>query len=325
MEVRGQKLSRRKFLLASSAAAGALAIPSTAAADALLSSSPKVGQPARRAAGDSLATTGSAPIVGATVSPKVYGVSNWLTAAVTFDSYVGLPMAVTAQKIYMTQGQYYSNPLPAHITSLASGGCQFIICVYPSATTDESAKLASFLQLLNSDGIVYQAALVNEWNTHSNSTTFPTPQAYLNYWSHYAPVIQAAGVKVSSLVCASSNKTAYAKIQPGFPSNPLPDAYWIDYYATAYYWKVRLDTSGGLLDQAESAGVPVGIAEFGWAAGSGTVVTMNTWNAYTSYLSSLAPRLPLGCLYWGSGGLDVVSSSGDPKVPGIDQVASASF
>jgi hypothetical protein len=313
MEIRRPDLCRRRFLLGSSAVAGALLIHHRQPG--------KSSQPEPRAAGARLTSASSAGLTGATVNPKPYGSSNWLTGAQIFDSYVGMPLATTVQKIYMTQGQYYTDPLPSHITSLAGAGCEFIICVYPSTTTDESAQLATFLQMLNSNGIVYQAALVNEWNLAG--TSFPNPQAYLDYWSHYAPVIQAAGVKVSSLVCASSTKAQYAKIQPGFPANPLPDAYWIDYYATAYYWKVRLDTPGGLLDQAQGEGVPVGIAEFGWGAGGGGKVSISTWNAYVSYLSGLAPRLPLGCLYWGSEGMDVVTGPSDQKVPGIQQVISA--
>jgi hypothetical protein len=244
--------------------------------------------------------------------------SNWVKAAKRFDSYVGYPLATTIQKIYMQEGQYYTDPLPARITELASVGCQFIICVYPSRTTDQSAQLTNFLQLLNRNGIVYQAALDNEWNTKDKFT----PQAYLDYWSHYAPVVQAAGVTLALMVCASSNKTEFAKIEPGFPTNPLPETYWIDYYATGYLWGVRLHPSGGLLQQAESYGVPAGIGEFGWAAG-GLPPTMQQWNEYCYYLARTASRLPLGCLYWGAYGTDAVTSASDPKVPGIRKVISA--
>src|SRR5205085_6014254 len=116
------------------------------------------------------------------------------------------------------------------------------------------------------------------------------------------------------------------KIEPGFPTPPnypLPDAYWIDYYATAYpYLFARPDASGGLLDQAESYGVPVGVAEFGWSA-TGTSPTMQQWDDYCTYLAGLAPRLPLGCLYFGSGSVNAVTSADDPKIPGIQQIVSA--
>jgi TAT (twin-arginine translocation) pathway signal sequence len=303
--MRDQDLSRRQFLRGSSAAAaGALLLPH--------------GLPAPVTASHAV----SARITGATVSPWPYGLTGWLAAAKLFDSYVALPLAVTIQKIYMQEGQYYTS-LPPHIKQLAKVGCQFIICVFPSRTTDDSAKLANFLKFLNSSGIVYQVALVNEWNTHNH---FADGQAYRTYWRHYAPVVKAAGVPLCNLVCASSSATAYNKIQPGFPTSPLPDRYWIDYYATAYKFKVRLDTAGGLLDQAEGYGVPVGIAEFGWAAGGGTL-TMADWDRYCPYLAGLVPRLPLGCLYWGAvhNGLtyDVVTGPDDPKVPGIQQVINA--
>jgi TAT (twin-arginine translocation) pathway signal sequence len=308
MKMRNRDLSRRNFLLGSSAAAaGVLLIPCG---------------PSGMVSRARLAAATPTPIRGATVAAYVYGTTNWVKAARTFDSYVRMPLATKIQKIYMHEGQYYTDPLPPHIAQLAAIGCQFIVCVYPSRTNDDSQKLATFLRLLNSKGIVYRAALVNEWNS---GTKFATPQAYLNYWHRYAPVVKAAGVPLCNLVCATCIKSNYDKIQPGFPTSPLPDQYWIDYYATGYRFKVRLDTSGGLLDQAENHGVPVGIAEFGWSAGGGSL-TMEQWNNYCSYLVRLAPRLQLGCLYWGDPGRtgeDTVTSANDPKIPGIRQVMSA--
>jgi hypothetical protein len=307
MKTYHEDIPRRQFLQGSSAAlAGALLMPS--------------GRPSTAHATATSAVTGK--VTGTTVSPWGYGISSWLQAAQMFDSYVGLPLAITIQKLYLQEGQYFTAPLPLHITSLAGAGCQFIICFYPSRTIDESAKLATCLQLLNSKGIVYQAALVNEWNC---ATKFATAQDYLTYWNRYSKVVKAAGVPLCLTVCASSNKTAYAKIQPGFPVSTLPDRYWIDYYATAYQWNVRLDTSGGLLAQAESLGVPAGIGEFG--IGANAVAPMSVWNAFCPYLGGLASRLPLGCLYWGGvdnfGKQNVVTSSNDPKVPGIRQVIGA--
>lgn len=314
MQKREQYLSRRRFLLGSSAAvAGSLLIPGRA--------SGMVGR--RRLTSHGLSGSASpappvpTPITGATVNPSVYQMTNWVDAANTFDSYVGYPLATTIQKIYMLEGQYYTDPLPSRMRQLASVGCQFIVCVYPSRTTDESSQLSDFLQLLNSNGIVYQAALDNEWNTKDKFT----PQTYLAYWSHYAPVVQAAGVPLALMVCASSNRSEFAKIEPGFPTDPLPDVYWIDYYATGYRWNVRLARSGGLLQQAENYGVPAGLGEFGWAADGN--VTMQQWNEYCYYLRRLAPRLPLGCLYWGAHGIDAVTSAQDPKIPGIRRVISA--
>jgi hypothetical protein len=307
MEMRDLDLSRRQFLWGSSAA--------IAAAPLMLHGRP--GTVSRRAP-HAVATK----ITGATVSPAAYGITGWVQAAKKFDSYVGLPLATTIQKIYMTEGQYFTNPLPVRISALAKVGCQFIICVFPSRSTDESTKLANFLHLLNSKGIVYEVALVNEWNAKDK---FATPQAYHQYWRHYAPVVKAAGVPLCNLVVVTSNKTNYAKIQPGFPRSPLPDRYWLDYYATAYQFGLRLDAPGGLLDQAEHLGVPAGIAEFGIGA-QGTA-PLSVWNnKFCPYLVGLAPRLPLGGLYWGSvnhSRQNVVTGPNDPKVPGIQKVIGA--
>lgn len=295
-----EALSRRGFLRGSAAvAAGALLAPS------VLSRS---------------SASAATRITGATVNPHAYGISGWVKAANLFDSYVGEgPLAKTIQKVYLTEGSYPSSPFPVEMTSMAKVGCQFIVCVFPSRSTDESAKLAAYLQLLTSAGFEYRVALVNEWNTHG----LFTPQQYQAYWSQYAPVVKAAGVPLCVLVCASSNKTAYNKIQPGFPTSPMPDQYWIDYYAEAYSYKVRLDTSGGLLDQADSLAVPVGIGESGYAVTGALHVTIDIFNQYCAYLAGLAPRLQLGGLYWGSKGHDIVTSGTDPKVPGIQQYIQA--
>lgn len=310
-----QDLDRRTFLGSSAAVVGGLLIPGD-----LFGRVSRQRLPSRGLSGTvSGARLASTTLTGATVNPTVYQMTNWVQCAKTFDSYVGYPLATTIQKFYMKEGHYPTGRLPLRITQLAKIGCQFIVCVFPSTTTDQSSQLGDFLQLLNSNGIVYQAALVNEWNC---GDTFATPQAYQDYWSQYAPVVQSAGVSVASLVLASSNRAAFAKIEPGFPTDPLPDAYWIDFYATGYGSKVRLDAPGGLLDQAENYGVPVGIAEFGWSA-TGLSPGIEVWNEYCPYLAGLAPRLPLGCLYWGSGTVNAVTGPDDPKIPGIRQVISA--
>jgi hypothetical protein len=303
--MRDQALSRRRFVQGSSAAA----------AGALLMPRDWVG-----AAPRSAPLAAGIKVRGATVNPRVYGTDRWVRAARTFNSYVGMPLATKAQKYYMLEGQYFTDPLPTHMTDLAGIGCEFIICFYPSRTTDERTKLAKSLHLLKNKGIVFQATLVNEWNAH---TKFPAPQDYLDYWKRYAPVVKAAGVPACSMVVATSNKDNYAKIQPGFPTNPLPDRYWIDYYAEAYHYKVRLDAPGGLLHQAHHHGVPVGIAECGWSATGGKFVTMTDFTNYTTYLAGLAPQLQLGCVYWGSHGPNIVTGTNDPKIPGIRKMMHA--
>ena len=303
--MRDQAFSRRRFLRGSSAVgAGALLMPR-----GWLDAVPGAA-----------ASTASTKVRGATINPQVYGTARWVRAAKIFDSYAGMPLATKVQKVYLAEGQYYTDALNTHLTGLAKIGCQFIICVFPSRTTDETKKLAAFLQRLKNNGIVYQAVLVNEWNAH---TKFPTPQDYLTYWSRYAPVIKAAGVPLCCMVVATSNKSNYAKIQPGFPTNPLPDRYWIDYYGEAYSYKVLLDSSGGLLHQAEHYNVPVGIGEFGYAVTGAKHMSMTIFNEYCSYLTGLVPRLQLGCLYWGSAGHDIVTGADDPKVPGIQKVMQA--
>ena len=44
------------------------------------------------------------------------------------------------------------------------------------------------------------------------------------------------------------------------------------------------------------------------------------WEKYVPYLASLAPRMPLGCLYFGCRDMNTVTSASDRKIPGIQQV-----
>jgi hypothetical protein len=136
-------------------------------------------------------------------------------------------------------------------------------------------------------------------------------------------VIKASGLPLCVLPLAAGPRTKFHLIKPGFPTHPLPDRYWIDYYANAYLWNIRLD---GLLRQAADFGVPAGIAEFG--RGANGSAPLHIWAEYCSYLVGLMPRLRLGCLYWGSKvhpgqGQNVVRGPDDPKVPGIRRVMRA--
>lgn len=302
-------LSRREFLGGTAGVVAAAALPSSGAAAALSSSG--------RARG------AATPLAGCTINLGAYHTTSYLDAANTFDGYVGLPLATTIEKIYMTHGAFGSQP-PAKMTQLAQAGCQFLVSIEPSRTMTSSEQnlLAKWLAMLNKAGMNYRVVLYSECNDRA----FKTSADWLAYWSYYAPVVKNAGV-----VCGydpGCGWQAITRAEQYFPANPAPDEMWMDYYATAYRGGSRLDR---LIAIAQGAGVPTGLAEWGWAAGDTTFgpMTLPWWNAYCSYLKHLAGQgnLPLGAIFFSATANgrsdDVITSTSDPRIPQLKSVVQA--
>jgi hypothetical protein len=260
---------------------------------------------------------------GATVNLQSYSSATYVDAANTFDGYLGDSMATTLEKVFLGYTELPQKNPPVQMTQLATVGCQFVLSVEPSTTltSSEQTSLANCLAMLNKHGFSYRVVLYSECND------FAFTQAnWLAYWSYYAPVIQDAGV----LCCYDPGCTpgALDRAESYFPSNPTPDEMWMDYYATAFRSGTRL---APLLAVAQAAGVPCGIAEWGWTAGKivFTPMTMPWWNAYCHYLVSLieAGDLPLGAIYFDAvakaGTTGVIRASDDPRIPGIQAITSA--
>jgi hypothetical protein len=298
MRLRG--LSRREFLGGAAGVAAAVALPPFHATRAV-----------------------STPLAGATVNLSSYHVSNYVHAADIFNGYIGLPMATTIQKLYMGHGSFPSQP-SAKMSQLSAAGCQFLITIEPSKkmTPTERSRLAAWLAMLTSAGISYRVALWAE----ANNRAFATQGEWQTYWSYYAPTIQAAGV--ACCYDPGCNPKAIGRAEEYFPADPAPDELWMDFYATSFRQGVRIDT---LIAQAGQAGIPTGLAEWGWHAGVAILdpMTMPWWNLYCSYLIHQAGEgnLGLGTIYFDSAvdgrATDVVRSASDPRIPMIQQVAKA--
>ena len=302
-------LSRRGFLGAATGAAAAAMLPAGAARAAIT----PAGAP--RAAVE--------PVAGATVNPVSYGVNSAVDAANIADSYIGLPLALTIQKFWTGEGKFPAEPA-AHMKQLSGAGCQLLISAQPSRTLSatQQSELAAWLTMLKNAGISYRVVLWSE----CNNTAFPSVDAWLAYWSYYAPVIQSAGVS-----CGYNPGCGFAlaRALTYFPSDPTPDELWMDYYATGFRRSSRLDQ---LIALAHSSGVSsAGLAEWGWSAGdqSSSPMSIPWWNDYCSYLAQLGKKelLNLGAIYFGSkkkGVLtNVIGSSSDPRIPGMQKVSAA--
>jgi hypothetical protein len=299
-----RSLSRRGFLgAAAGTAVAATLAPVRGAGAAVVSSAASTG-----------------PLVGSTVSPKSYGVKSYLKAARIADGIYKLPLATTAQKVYMTEGVFPATP-PRQMTQLAPAGCQFVVSVKPSTemTTGQQTQLAQFLAMLTAAGMQYRVVLWQESNDVFGK------DAWQAYWSYYAPVVQAAGVPCG-YDAGCHNIVQAAEF---IPTNPTPDELWMDFYASAYRQGTRVEP---FLAAAQAAGISsVGLAEWGFEAGDAKFnpVTIAWWDNYCKYLVFLANGgdLPLGAIFYGGIGhfglVDVITSPTDPRLPGLRSVSAA--
>jgi hypothetical protein len=301
-------LSRRGFLYGAAGVAAAAALTPSQIARAAVT-------PAARAA--------ATPLTGAITTPGTYQVKGALQAAKIADGYIGLPLAVTMQKFWVEEAAL-GEPTPTRLKELSAAGCQFLISVQPSQqqSAAEQSQLASWLTMVKNDGISFRAVLWAE----CNDGPFATAKDWLAYWQYYAPVIQDAGVSCGyDPSCGYKPETALQY----FPSNPVPDELWMDYYATGFRRGSRLDE---LLAMAHSAGLATaGLGEWGWEAGDPalTPMTIPWWNEYCEYLIYMADHghFGLGANYWGarygSYTCNIIYNASDPRIPMIQKVSQA--
>jgi hypothetical protein len=265
------------------------------------------------------------PIAGAIVNLGAYDTTTYLAGAKIFNSYVGLPLATRFEKVYMGHGEF-GPTLPDKIAQLAPAGCSFLVSVKPSTTLikSEQSVMAKWLAMLKAHGIRFRCVLYSE----PNDKAFLSTSTWLPYWRFYAPVIRNAGVTL--VYEPGCGPTAISRGEALFPSEPSPDEMWLDYYATAYKGGSRLDT---ILSIGASAGVSVGLGEWGWAAGNssstGTNMTMTTFTEYGKYLLGLiaAKNITLGAAYFNArfGSLtgNIITGPDDPRIPMIKKMAAA--
>jgi hypothetical protein len=268
------------------------------------------------------ATAAVKPLAGATVNPGAFGQTNALAAAKIANGFLGMPLATTIQKIYLTNN--FGTKPPGAMTQLARAGCQFLVSIKPSQTLSsaEQSRLAAWLTMMNKSGIGYRVSLWQECNDRS----FASAQQWLAYWSFYAPVIQAAGVTCSYE--PGCNPGSFPRALQYFPSNPNPDELWMDLYSTNYRLGVRLEQ---LIAMGQAIGLQAGIAEWGWSVfpQSEDTMTMPDWTDYGNYIISLAQagQIGLGTIYYDSsthtGPANVIADAADPRIPIIQKVSQA--
>lgn len=268
------------------------------------------------------ASAATTPLAGATVDQASYGAGNIVKDADIFDGYVGMPMARTLQKIYLSPRVFPTAP-SSKMTQLAAVGCQFLVSIKPTKTMApfEQHRLQQWLAMMKNAGLSFRVILFSE----ANDRAFLNQAEWLTYWQFYAPTIQAAGIPCC--YDPGCNPSAITRAQEYFPSSPAPDELWMDYYATSFRGGARIDE---LISQARAAGISAGLAEWGWHAGPSLLnpMSMPWWNYYCNYLVHLAGQgnLALGTVYFDAAvGLreNVIATADDPRIPGIQNVAKA--
>ena len=266
------------------------------------------------------------PLAGATVNKDTYsGATSYVDAAQILDGYVGMPLGTTIQKIYLQPGVFPASP-GTKMTQLSGAGCQFVISVVPSLqkTSSQQTSLANYLAMITNAGISYRVVLYSE----ANNRAFTSRSLWQEYWSYYAPVIQDAGISLG--YCPGCTAGSIYRAEEFFPSDPTPDEVWLDFYATSFRGGTRIDD---LIALAGAAGVPVGLAEWGWYSGELGLdpMTMPVWTLYCDYLAHLgtAGDFGLGAIYFDITPVghnleaNTIGSASDPRIPGLQKVYAA--
>jgi hypothetical protein len=269
-------------------------------------------------------TARATSVAGATVDAWTYGLGwNRVAAAQRFNSYTKTSMAAAAQKIYFSEGEYWTH-VPKRLAALSS--CMYLISVRPrrSKPPGEQAKLRAFTKMMVESGVPFRLLL---WQEPDDGDAFKTQQVWLDYWSYYAPVILAEGA--ACCYDPGCNPEHFQAAMDWFPVSPRPSELWMDFYACSYsnpYHDVRVDP---LIALAAKHGIHSGFAETGLAAGTSPPPTRQAFGDYCHYVASLAPRVTLGAVWFGTSTthptsrLNVVEGPSDWKIPGIRTIAAA--
>lgn len=184
--------------------------------------------------------------VGATVNINDYGDPTWNASAVTYDGYVGRPMAATIQKVYLNPGQTFT-AVPLNISQLSSIGCKIILCFQPSTsalTVANRAAVANMCAILQRANVDYDAVLNQEPNVPGK---FSGPAAYAAYVAWYAPAIcnpaayfTLGGTAPSPVnlvynpAAGSANAATALSYYPGDGPGYTHYAIAVDFYATSF-------------------------------------------------------------------------------------------
>jgi hypothetical protein len=285
----------------------------------------------------SLGMTGTPGVTGATVNWATYGLSasQVMTAAATYDGYTSTTLAASGQRYYLTEGTLPAT-LPTALARLVAAGVFVQVCLKPtrqsvltggSTLAAQQSALAAFIAAMQAAYVTagfsasnFSVTLWTEMNDHG---TQPFPYAgtggtltFAAYWAAFAPVILAAGA-LANYNPSCNTASALNGAEWFSLLSPLPSQFIVDLYSNAWH-------DGGFIDQpcggasfsyqelADGAGIPLGIGEYGLAAGNppGYIPNSTVWGEFIGdYLIPLfSNRLVTGrsnaeILHFGTGGV----------------------
>lgn len=291
---------------------------------------------------------GAAGLVGATVDPKGYGLTDYAAAAQLYNTYTGTTAATSIQKFYLQEGKFFTAAnIPAGITALAKLGCQILLCVKPSRSgvvaggtpnatgQQQITAMQGCLAALAGAGVrTYGVIPFQECNLQDHSTRppapfFPSPQAYWDYLAVFGPAVLDAGLPL--IYDPALNTERFAEAFSFLPANGgLFAELVVDFYADGSGWRggIRLDSAwngigpaGGIMSVADDLGWKFGLGEWGNSS-TGTAQPMTVFTPYVSHVQgALWGRLQAGrengpaVYYSGSNasGGNIVTGPTDPK------------
>lgn len=202
-----------------------------------------------------------------------------------FDSTVGRsPMAMYAQKVYLTPGQAPGSP-PKGYQLIKAGLTTLYVCVKPSTTLTQTNRdaLASWVQEYVSYAKAYGTKIkVILWQEPQNDWTHAAD--FVTYFRYYAPTIRAQKDSNGDAVLCIYDSAGHAGTQAMvdyYPGAAYVDEIMADLYASSYLRKGI--TGDKLIAQAKADGKPWGWAEIG-ASLSSWVPTNAEFGQYLSYI-----------------------------------------
>ena len=316
-------------------------------------------------------------------APPVYADNDFIDPGDFYDNVVGRTIAPQGNKWYWNEGQLETTlaqltadwgGLVLWLQNTEVANPRLIASIKPDRTgvvpggtlnahgTSQAALLASMLGMLKANfaNVTFIVTLWQEPQGNNNGVQFfpftytdgsgQHTITYVDYVKAYGPTVTAAAMGGFAYDPLASPQQYTRAFDTSFFTGTNVEGYthyYVDYYATAYKGKVRLNAAnglggpaGGFLSQAVANGLIFGIAEYGDSA-TGTSTDDPTFHAYISHIisvmSGLAAAQQGGDITWFSGvkfqGDNVILANGQnsfgvnlagtPALPGITAVYDA--
>ncbi len=237
---------------------------------------------------------------GSTVN-NIYGLSDQLAIANTFDGYVQRNMAITARKFYfnetggdsLTGIRDVNHPQP--VGQFTALGCVALLCFKANRkynTTDDFTNLQNAMALYKA-GCPAGSLIVILWQEWDDGF-FTSVNDYLNYWNHYAPAVPSdIPIFFDSGMGGGESTAIQGANIIGNSSVRTPSAIGIDWYGSSWInghfltYPTNSSKYPGYFDTADALGIPPAILEWGPSATS-TNLTVSQWNDYVTGTNGLA-------------------------------------